>query len=256
MAINPNMDPSEFFLDGGPVGVILIHGFTGSPPEIRLLADYLNQRGLTVSGPLLPGHGTSVEDLNERKWQDWINYIETALKNLRRKCRVVFTGGLSLGSLVSLYMAAHTDALDGVLAFSPAVKVSDWRVSLLPLAKYIMPILPKNGDFVTGPDSLAYNWSYEAYPLRTAHEVIRLSREVRRSLPQVNIPLLIVQGALDPAIDPECAQIVSDGVSSKEKKVLMLRNSGHLVTTDREWEHVAETTYQFIRAHAPEELLQ
>jgi carboxylesterase len=256
MAINPNLDPSAFYLEGGPVGVMLIHGFTGSPPEIRLLADYLNQRGLTVSGPLLPGHGTSVEDLNERKWQDWTQYIEKAFTNLKRKCRVVFTGGLSLGSLVSLYMAAHTDSLDGVMAYSPAVKVSDWRVSLLPLVKYFMPILSKDGDIVTGPDSLAYNWSYEAYPLRTAHEVIRLSREVRRSLPRVNSPVLIVQGALDPAIDPDCAQIVSDGVSSKEKDVLILRNSGHLVTTDNEWEHVAETTYQFIQAHTPTEILQ
>ena len=84
MAINPNLDPSEFYLGGGPVGVMLIHGFTGSPPEMRLIADYLNQRGLTVSGPLLPGHGTSIEDLNKRKWQEWTQYLGKEFSKLKR----------------------------------------------------------------------------------------------------------------------------------------------------------------------------
>ena len=256
MAINPNLNPSEFFLEGGPVGVMLIHGFTGSPPEMRLIADYLNQRGITISGPLLPGHGTSMEDLSKRKWQEWTQYLGKEFSKLKGNCRVVFTGGLSLGSILSLYLAAHNDEVDGVLAYSPAIKVSDWRASLIPLLKFIMPNLPKDEDFVTDPDALAQNWSYDGYPLHAAHEVMRLSQEVRRSLPQVNCPALIVQGELDPAIAPDCAQIVNDGVSSKEKEVLYLKNSGHLVTIDSEWELVAETTYRFIQTHVPEELLQ
>lgn len=256
MAINPNLDPSEFYLEGGPVGVMLIHGFTGSPPEIRLIADYLNQRGLTVSAPLLPGHGTSMEDLDQRKWQEWTQTIENEFTNLKRNCQVVFAGGLSLGSLLSLYLAAHNNEVDGIMAYSPAIKVSDWRASLIPVLKYIMPNLPKGEDFVTDPDALAQNWSYDGLPLHAAHEIMRLSKEVRRSLDQVNCPVLIVQGALDPAIAPDCAQIVNDGVSSKEKEVLLLNNSGHLVTIDSEWETVAETTYLFIQTHVPEELLR
>jgi carboxylesterase len=256
MATNPNLDPSEFYLEGGPVGVMLIHGFTGSPPEMRLIADYLNQRGLTVSGPLLPGHGTSLEDLDKRKWQEWTKAIENEFSNLRRNCQVVFTGGLSLGSLLSLYMAAHNDEMAGVMAYSPAIKVSDRRASLIPVLKYIMPNFPKGEDFVTDPDALAHNWSYDGLPLHAAHEVMHLSKEVRRSLPQVSCPILIVQGALDPAIAPDCAQIVNNGVSSEEKEVLLLNNSGHLVTIDSEWERVAEKTYKFIQAHVPEELLQ
>ena len=256
MAINPNLDPSAFHLAGGPVGVMLIHGFTGSPPEMRLVADYLNQRGLTVFGPLLPGHGTDIEDLSKRKWQEWTGYIEKEFTNLKRNCQVVFTGGLSLGSLLSLYLAAHNDEVDGVLAYSPAIKVSDWRASLIPLLKYFMPNLPKDEDFVTDPDALAHNWSYDSLPLHAAHEIMYLSREVRRSLPQVNCPALIVQGVLDPAIAPDCAEIVNDEVGSKVKEVLLLNNSGHLVTIDGEWEHVAETTYQFIQTLVPEELKQ
>ncbi len=256
MVINPNLDPSEFYLEGGQVGVMLIHGFTGSPPEMRLIADYLNQHSLTVSGPLLPGHGTSIEDLDRRKWQEWTQAIENEFSNLRRNCQVVFVGGLSLGSLLSLHLAAHNEEVAGVMAYSPAIKVSDWRASLIPALKYIMPNFPKGEDFVTDPDALAHNWSYDGLPLHAAHEIMRLSREVRRSLPQVSCPILIVQGALDPAIAPECAQIVNDEVSSKEKEVLILNNSGHLVTIDSEWETVAERTCQFIQEHVPDELLQ
>jgi carboxylesterase len=133
--------------------------------------------------------------------------------------------------------------------------VSDWRVVLVPFLKYFIPILPKEEDGVTDPYILSHNWSYDSLPLYAAHEVIRLSRQVRRSLPQIDCPVLVVQGALDPAIEPECAQIVNSGVSSQDKTVLILNNSGHLVTIDIEWELVAETTYQFIQKHIPEELL-
>jgi carboxylesterase len=256
MAINPNLDPSEFYLEGGPAGVVLIHGFTGSPPEMRLIADYLHQRGLTVSGPLLPGHGTEIEDLYQRKWQEWTQYIEHEVSKLKGKCQVVFVGGLSLGSLLSLYLAAHNDVVDGVIAYSPAIKVSDWRVSLIPVLKYLLSSLPKDEDFVTDQEALSHNWSYDGYPLRPAHEVMGLSKEVHRSLPQVSCPVLIVQGALDPVIAQDCAQIVNDKVSSIVKEMLIINNSGHLVTIDSEWETVAERTYQFIQAHVPEELLQ
>jgi carboxylesterase len=82
MTQHPHLDPSPFLLEGGSTGILLIHGFTGSPPEMLLVGDYLNERDLTVSGPLLPGHGTTVEDLDTRTWEDWTSHVESALGDL------------------------------------------------------------------------------------------------------------------------------------------------------------------------------
>ena len=84
MAERTRPDPTPFFLEGGPSGALLIHGFTGSPPEMRLVGQYLHERGLTVSAPLLPGHGTSADDLNRCRWSDWTGRAQAALAELRR----------------------------------------------------------------------------------------------------------------------------------------------------------------------------
>ncbi len=115
MTRHSHLDPSPFFLEGGSIGVLLIHGFTGSPPEMRLVGDYLHQRGFTVSGPLLPGHGTTVEDMNRCQWTDWTNHVEKALADLQARCETVFVGGLSMGSLLTLYLAAHHPELHGAI---------------------------------------------------------------------------------------------------------------------------------------------
>ncbi len=87
-------EPAPFFLDGGPTGILLIHGFTGSPPEMRLVGDYLHVAGLTVSAPLLPGHGTAIEDMNRVRWQDWAEHVEAAYQELRSRCELPAAGSL------------------------------------------------------------------------------------------------------------------------------------------------------------------
>jgi hypothetical protein len=95
-------DPSPFRLEGGPVGLLLVHGFTGSPGEVRPTAEELHRRGLTIHAPLLPGHGTTPQDLNTRLWQEWADAVTEAYERLRGRCEVAFLGGLSMGSLLSL----------------------------------------------------------------------------------------------------------------------------------------------------------
>ena len=94
MTRHPHLDPAPFFLEGGPVGVLLVHGFTGSPPEMRLIGDHLHQRGFTVSGPLLPGHGTTVEDMNRCRWTDWTDHVEQSLADLQARCKRLTRFGL------------------------------------------------------------------------------------------------------------------------------------------------------------------
>jgi carboxylesterase len=250
MTRHPHLDPSPFLLEGGPLGVLLIHGFTGSPPEMRLVGDYLHRRGFTVSGPLLPGHGTTVEDMNRCQWTDWTGHAERALTSLQDRCEMVFVGGLSMGSLLTLYLAAHHPELPGVIIYSPAGWPADRLIYLTPVLKHLIRKKPKSGDSdLTDPEADLRLWSYEENPVFAAHELLKLIRQVRRLLPQVTCPLLIIHGTLDQAIHPNSARHTYERVGSTDKELVTLRNSGHCITVDSEWKFVAEKTYEFIQTH-------
>ncbi|HEC35537.1 MAG TPA: alpha/beta fold hydrolase [Anaerolineae bacterium] len=256
MTRHSHLDPSPFFLEGGPVGVLLIHGFTGSPPEMRLIGDYLHQQGLTVSGPLLPGHGTTVEEMNRCRWSDWSGHVEQALADLQVCCETVFVGGLSMGSLLALYLAAHHAGLGGAILYSPAVLVADRLIYLTPLLKYVVRKKPKSGDSdLTDPKADLRLWSYEENPVFAAHELLKLLLRIRRLLPRVTCPLLIIHSTLDQAIHPNSALTTYERVGSLDKELVTLHNSGHCITVDSEWETVAEKTYCFILDHLPAGML-
>ncbi|HHH42379.1 MAG TPA: alpha/beta fold hydrolase [Chloroflexi bacterium] len=255
MTQHAHLDPSPFFLEGGPVGVLLIHGFTGSPPEMRLIGDTLHERGFTVSGPLLPGHGTTVQEMNRCRWTDWTGHVEQALADLQDRCETVFVGGLSMGSLLTLYLAAHHPELAGAILYSPAVIVADRLIYLTPVLKYLIPTQPKSGESdLTDPQADLRLWSYDENPVFAAHELLKLIRRVRRLLPRVTCPLLILHSTRDQAIHPRSARYTYERVGSKDKELVTLHNSGHCITVDTEWEDVAERTYRFIVDHLPGEV--
>jgi carboxylesterase len=247
MARNPNLDPSAFFLEGDRAkGVLLIHGFTGSPPEMRLIGDYLNGRGYTVSAPLLPGHGTTVEDMNRQSWRDWADHVEGAYQELLARCQRVFVGGLSMGSLLSLHLAASHPEVPGIVLYAPAAKVDNRLLYLTPVMKYVMPITTKSGESDLGdPEAESLFWSYESYPVGAAHELLKLIYRVRRILPNVQCPALIFHAARDMHIKDEGARYVADSIGSREKELVVLHHSGHGLTVDQEWETVAEKTFDF-----------
>ena len=247
----PSLDPSPFILEGGTVGVLLIHGFTGSSTEMRLVGEYLNQHEITVSAPCLPGHGTTLDDLNQRQWRDWYSYIAESAAYLKSRCNTVFVGGLSLGSLLSLYLAANVPDLAGVILYSPAIMVTDSRRHFLPIVKYLVRQLPKPQDKFTDPEAKSWRWSYDAYPTATSHEVIKLIEQVKRCLPLVSCPILIIHSSTDETIHPDSAQLVYNQVGSTQKEIITLHNSGHVLTLDKEWEEVAEQTYQFLKKLTP-----
>lgn len=240
-------DPSPFSLTSGDVGILLIHGFTGSPAELRPFGHYLHARGLTVAAPLLPGHGATPVDLNRQRRQDWIACVEQALADLQRQCKRVFIAGLSLGALLTLMLAGRQHNLAGIIAYSPAIVVNDPRAYFVAILKYLTPTLAKPPDYFADPAAQSLMWCYSVYPTAAAHEAMKLIGEVKRILPEVACPLLVFYSRGDPTIHPQSAQLVYDRVCSADKAIVALQESGHVITIDREWRQVAEETYRFIQ---------
>lgn len=237
---HPELDGSAFHWHKGKIGILLIHGFTATSVEVRTLARFLFEKGYTVSGPLLPGHGTTPEDLNQQKWESWVEAAENSFNELSRECDQVFVGGESMGAVISLWLAAQHHNISGLLLFAPAIQVNS-----LGLSRFLSPFIPylnkKNND-----DSMLWQ-GYTVNPLKAATQFFKLQTIVKSQLKTISQPTLILQGKLDTTIDPESAQIVYDSIVSKDKKILWLANSTHCILLDKEFEFAAQECEKFIQ---------
>lgn len=256
MPMPTNIDPSAFFLEGGPTGVLLIHGFTGSAAEMRLVGNYLYERGLTAYGPLLPGHGTTPEDLNNYGWDDWCAEVDRSLIQLRDKCETIFVAGLSMGALLTLWLAANNDDISGIVTYAAAIDVTDWRRHLPGFITRVIRQLKKPDEYWADPEAKSMLWSYDTYPTVAAFELINSIPKVKDLLGQVTCPILAIYSTSDPTVTPDGVKLIYEKVSSTDKHLIELNECGHVITVDKEWQLVAEKTYQFILNHVSEKVLE
>lgn len=194
MPVLPGAEP--FRHEGGEVGVLLCHGFTGSPQSLRPWAEYLAERGLTVSLPLLPGHGTRWEDMQLTGWQDWYAEVDRELRALLERCSQVFVFGLSMGGALTLRLAAkHGDAISGLVLVNPANKVHGLSAYALPVARHLVRTTKGLASDIAlaGSDEVGY----DRVPLHAAHSLRRFFRLVDAELPQVTQPLVLLHSPQD-----------------------------------------------------------
>lgn len=255
MPMNSRIDPSGFYLEGGKVAALLLHGFTGSPAEMRLVGDNLHQYGLTVSAPLLPGHGTTAEDLNNYGWNDWVMAATEAFEDIREKRNHIFIAGLSMGSLLTLYLAGQRQDAEGIIVYSAALEPTDWR-SHFPsfLARFMLQFvqqLGKSEEHWANPEAKSLLWSYDTYPTKAGFDLLQNIPDVIELLPNITCPLLSIYGTEDDVVSVDGVQKLYDRVNSQDKELIAVEGAGHVITLDAGWETVAEKTYAFIEAHIP-----
>jgi carboxylesterase len=236
--------------EGGEVAVLLCHGFTGSPQSLRPWAEHLAGQGLTVSLPLLPGHGTRWEDMALTGWQDWYAEVDRELRALRRRCARVFVAGLSMGGALALRLAArHGEAVDGVVVVNPANKVHGLAARALPVARHVVRTtkgitsdIAKGGVLESG---------YDRVPLHSAHSLRTFLRLVDGELPQVTQPLLLLHSLHDHVVPPADSARVLSRVSSTDVTEILLEQSYHVATLDHDADRIFEESYAFIARIAP-----
>jgi len=254
VAWNPELDMSSFHFPGGPVGCLLVHGFTGSPPEMRGLGEHLAAQGYTVRGPRLPGHGTSPEDMATTGADDWLAGAEADLRRLQSECETVFVGGLSMGGVISLILASE-HPVAGVIALSTPAHLGDWRVKLMPLVRHFAKWVPQDSlpaSDLTDPEAQDRLSCYERTPTACVVELNRLVGRMRRALPRVTAPALLIQSTGDRHIPPGSAQFIHDHLGSQDKVLRLFHHSGHAITVDTEREAVWRAVGEFIARVASE----
>ena len=246
------LDPKGFAFEGGSTGVLLLHGYTAASPEMRPIGEYLANKGLTVVVPLLPGHGTTPEDLNTRTWREVADAAASELYDLQGKCDRVYVGGLSMGGLLALHLGQRCSGIAGLIPMAAALYLRDPLSRLLPLLRHFISTFPKSKDVhvsIEDPASAELIWSYDQNPVRFAAEVLELMHHVRRRLPQIDLPILAFHGARDRTVPTKAARALGSQTASQDVEVVILKNSGHCLSIDGEREQVADKIWQWIQAH-------
>ncbi len=238
-----------FAFDRGPIGGVLLHGFTAAPKEMRPLGDYLAARDITVRGVRYAGHGTCPQDLECTTWHDWVASAEEAVQELRQRCGQVWSIGLSLGGLISLYLAEQ-QLVDGVCAIAPALFPPDRRMALARLLTPFMPYSRKDLADLHDPIALAEHADYELFPTHAVAELHALMRRTRRALHQIDVPLLLVFARHDRVVSLNALDTLWSRVASTDKQQLILERGGHIVTEDYDKEIAFAAIERFLQQHA------
>lgn len=242
---NPHLEGETFYLKGNhhKPGILLIHGFTATTAEVRLLGEGFNQHGYHVYAPLLPGHGTKPEDLNHVSWQDWVSAAEHALNKLKEHTQQIIIGGESMGGLVALHLASKHPEILSVLTYAPALIITTpiWKQYLLRLLIPFIPYIKKPES----DDNLPWQ-GYTVIPLNGAYQLSKLQKVVFRNLSKINQPMLIVQGRLDPTVSPEVPGTLVNLTGSSYFEIHWMDKSGHCVAIDCQHGEVIKISLAFI----------
>ncbi len=222
-----------------------MHGLSSTPQSLSALASALAARGVEVEAILLPGHGTSPEDLERTTRATWYEAVRDGLERLRPRCRRLFVCGQSLGGTLAL-RAAALDPVDGVIALAAFLYLHDWRVRLLPLLQRVRHWEPAFGNDISDP-ALEREICYDRISLRTVSELVALGMEVQGLLPRIAVPALVVQSRVDHVVPPDTADWIYARLGSRDKELLRLEHSFHVVAMDRERELVAARCVRFMR---------
>lgn len=227
------------------IGVLLVHGFTGTPASMRPWAHYLNERGYTVSVPLIPGHGTTWHDLNHVSWQEWPAKVESELLQLKKKCSKVFLCALSMGGGNSLYVAARNqEKIDGLVLVNPMIHIPGVQIKFVHIISRIQKSRASVGDDIKKPGIT--EWGYDALPLKGVAQLYKYLKLARAGLPSIKTPTLVFHSIDDHILPVSNTEIIMAELGSSEKKRIELANSYHVATLDYDAETIFENSRLFI----------
>jgi carboxylesterase len=242
--VRPGAAP--FRHDGGSTGVLLCHGFTGSPASLRPWAEQLAAVGLTVRLPLLPGHGSDWRDLALTRWPDWYLTVERELLDLTAVCDQVFVMGLSMGGTLTLRLAQqHPEVVAGIAVVNPSVHSRSRALKALPALRHVLPAVPgiRNDIKRPGQDEVAYG----RMPLQALHSLTHLWADVSRDLPSVTCPVLVFASDEDHVVEPSNAVEVVERVGATDVTMIPLHDSYHVATLDNDAPLIVEQSLAFVR---------
>lgn len=232
-----------FRLLRGKTGCLLVHGLTGTPWAFQELAGSLADQGISVSAPLLPGHGTRPHDLIGVHWTQWVDSIRNECRLLQSVCEEWFLLGHSMGGSICLFLAGEFP-VRGVISLSAPVRFRGWWVPALPYLKSVKRFWKKRHKPASG------DAGYDRYPLSSLSEMLVLLNELERKLPKINCPALIMHAVGDRTVPSNNADLIYERIGSKEKKKILLSDPCHLIMKGNDSRMIQMEVLSFVKINS------
>ena len=244
-------------------GILLFHGLTGSPFEMRKYGNFLFKNGFDVYCYSFPGHGERLNEIETVTYQDWCDFAQEKYSLLRGKYEDFFVSGLCLGAVIALYLAENNSDITGVVSLSTILFLDG---ASMPWYKFLMPIglytilryyytFPEDNSLGVKNEgtrkTLAKLMSkttvgMDNYPLNCVHELLRLSKVVRRRLETIKTPVMLIHSRYDNLSGVKSAELVYGRISSEIKEYVELKDSYHMVLYDNEKQIAMDSALSFI----------
>jgi carboxylesterase len=249
----PVMPGAEaYYHDGGATGVLLCHGFTGSPQSLREWAEFLAKAGLSVSLPRLPGHGTTWQEMARTRWEDWFAETDRAFDELQAKSDEVFVMGLSMGGCLALRLAElRGNAVRGLVLVNPSVAMDNSQILLFALAPLLKLLVPSvKGVASDIKKEGAVELGYDRTPVKAAATLPGLWRTTQQHLDAVTQPVLVFHSSSDHVVGPNSLKALKKTIPADRLEVRELANSYHVATLDNDAEAIFNGSLEFVRVHS------
>jgi carboxylesterase len=241
-------DAEPYAADGGPIGAVLCHGFTGTPASMRPWAEGLAAAGCTVRVPLLPGHGTSWQDANRVDWQDWYRVLAGTFDEVRSRCERTFVMGLSMGAtLVARLCEERGSQAAGAVVVNPSFFTTRKDAKLLPLLRFAVRSLPPIAGDIKRPG--VTEPAYDRLPVRAAWQLSKLWAATDADLARISCPLLVLTSRDDHVVETANSTHLLATASSIDKRQVWLEDSYHVATLDNDLPVIIEESLAFIETH-------
>jgi carboxylesterase len=230
---------------GGTHGALVLHGFTGNPQGLRGLAEAFAAAGFAVELPLLPGHGTQVDDMVDTTWDDWSATAEAAYADLAGRCDRVVVAGLSMGGSLAAWLGSRHPEIAGLVCVNPAMEVPDeMAAAVQEMVDAGTDRIPAIGNDVADPDQREK--AYDATPLRPLLSLAAAARDLAPDIARIACPVLILTSTQDHVVDPVSSDKLAAGVSGPVERVTLER-SYHVATLDYDRDLINERAVEFAR---------
>ncbi|RFU61055.1 alpha/beta hydrolase [Peribacillus glennii] len=232
----------SYYLEGNSTGILICHGFNGTPQSVEYLGRKFAEHGFTVNSIRLKGHGTTLEEMESCNYHDWIKDVEDGFLLLKQTCSKVFVIGQSMGGALALDLAGKVDC-DGVMTINAALNVPDYEhYRHLTAPRFI----PEGKPDIKDPDAVEI--TYTQVPINAIHQLLSLMESTRGSLQKVKSPILLFHSPEDHVVPHECSYEIFHLVSSKVKSMVPLNNSYHVASLDYDRDIIIEAAIAFINS--------
>jgi carboxylesterase len=234
------------FEGSSDLGILIIHGITSTPASVAEWAEALHRStGATVALPLLPGHGTTWQDLNTVSWHDWEDTVIDAFDALAARCRKVAVGGLSLGGALSVLVATQRPQVDALILINHLMWLDNPLIPFSGLIKLFVPAVKPIGSSINQPGVTEI--AYDMTPTGAVHQMHLLMRHLRPQLPDVKVPTLMFKSRVDHVVPTVSATRTMQRLGSPHKELVWLEKSDHVATQDYDLPIIIEKSQAFLK---------